>query len=676
MALWGALLAFIFAGAVAEALTLTAVQSRKAHGAAGTFDLPIDATQSIGGPVTVEPRAIGAGHQIVFQFDAPITASGIPAAFDEAGAAVGALTASAAGNEVVVMLAGVPDNKRVTVLLSNVNGAGLDLSAALAFLTGDVNGSRSVTATDILQVKGRSGQAVDATNFKFDLNTSGSITASDILAVKGRSGLVLPAALTVGGTISGLTGTVVLRNNGGNDRTVSVNGSFTFATALANSSAYNVTVLTQPAGQTCTVANGAGTVSGTNVTNVTVTCAANAPTVLVVSVIDENGASAGAGVAVLVQGSNGALLQTLTTDSSGTAHATGVPAGGMITVAHFSAVANDWRVQTVTAVKPDDAITMTIGPVASVVPTFRGAMNVTLPVSVGASTYGFLMGCAQELFLPPPPTFLLNVYDNCGVNLDIVMLAVDATSAPLKFLPLTNVIFSDGMSIDATQQVWQALATHSSSVTNAPPGSINVSFRVSGRGAGGSYQFAFGSSAIAPGQGHLFQLSGPAQTALPKNERQIQLSLANLPSGQSRSTELLIRAATAGAIDADLSADLLPAISSAQIDSADPTRPTINVTTTAAAVADETVAQANWTSATRIVRWTVWAPGATTAFRYPEMPAAYQLSAADTATLETILLGESDAVSGYDAVRARPVTKFPFLPDVDGRHRVSYIYSP
>ena len=68
----------------------------------------------------------------------------------------------------------------------------MNATASLGFLVGDVNNSRSVTATDILQVKGRSGQVTDATNFKFDLNASGSITASDILAVKGRSGLVLP----------------------------------------------------------------------------------------------------------------------------------------------------------------------------------------------------------------------------------------------------------------------------------------------------------------------------------------------------------------------------------------------------------------------------------------------------------------------------------------------------
>jgi hypothetical protein len=46
---------------------------------------------------------------------------------------------------------------------------------------------------------------------------------------------------------------------------------------------------------------------------------------LTVSVIDENGSSAGAGVAVLLQDSDGALLQTLATDSSGTALVHGVP---------------------------------------------------------------------------------------------------------------------------------------------------------------------------------------------------------------------------------------------------------------------------------------------------------------------------------------------------------------
>ena len=80
------------------------------------------------------------------------------------------------------------------------------------------------------------------------------------------------ATYTVGGTVSGLSGTVVLQDNGGDNLSLSANGTFTFATALATGAAYNVTVLTNPTGQTCTVTNGSGTVAAANITNVAVTC--------------------------------------------------------------------------------------------------------------------------------------------------------------------------------------------------------------------------------------------------------------------------------------------------------------------------------------------------------------------------------------------------------------------
>ncbi len=77
---------------------------------------------------------------------------------------------------------------------------------------------------------------------------------------------------TVGGTMSGLSGTIVLQNNAGDALSLTANGAFTFATALANAATYAVTVKTQPSGQACTVGSGTGTVSGANVTSVTVTC--------------------------------------------------------------------------------------------------------------------------------------------------------------------------------------------------------------------------------------------------------------------------------------------------------------------------------------------------------------------------------------------------------------------
>ncbi|VAX30946.1 hypothetical protein MNBD_NITROSPIRAE02-1281, partial [hydrothermal vent metagenome] len=79
---------------------------------------------------------------------------------------------------------------------------------------------------------------------------------------------------TVGGTVTGLASGkfVVLQNNGGDDLTIMQDGSFTFATALADGASYNVTVKTQPAGQFCTASNNTGTISGEDVTDVTVVC--------------------------------------------------------------------------------------------------------------------------------------------------------------------------------------------------------------------------------------------------------------------------------------------------------------------------------------------------------------------------------------------------------------------
>jgi hypothetical protein len=67
---------------------------------------------------------------------------------------------------------------------------------------------------------------------------------------------------------------VSLLDNGTDTVSVSANGSFTFPTALAAGAAYNVGINTSPAGETCSVSGGSGTVGSANVTSVTVTCAA------------------------------------------------------------------------------------------------------------------------------------------------------------------------------------------------------------------------------------------------------------------------------------------------------------------------------------------------------------------------------------------------------------------
>src|SRR5215469_8928136 len=84
-----------------------------------------------------------------------------------------------------------------------------------------------------------------------------------------------PATYTVGGTVTGLTGTgLVLQTNAGDVAPVSASGTFAFPNQLGSGAAYTVTVKTQPSNpvQNCVVTNASGTVETANVTTVSVAC--------------------------------------------------------------------------------------------------------------------------------------------------------------------------------------------------------------------------------------------------------------------------------------------------------------------------------------------------------------------------------------------------------------------
>ena len=123
---------------------------------------------------------------------------------------------------------------------------------------------------------------------------SGGVSSTDTSATAAAS------EFTVGGTVSGLSGSnLMLQNNGGDNLAISADGSFTFATPLLRGDSYSVTVLSEPSKptQTCAVAHGSGAISTANVTAVTLTCAAKT------SAMDTIG-----GVALGVMGS-GLMLQ-------------------------------------------------------------------------------------------------------------------------------------------------------------------------------------------------------------------------------------------------------------------------------------------------------------------------------------------------------------------------------
>lgn len=93
------------------------------------------------------------------------------------------------------------------------------------------------------------------------------------------------AMYSVGGNITGAAGTVTLRLNGGGDMPITGAGaqSFTFAGMIANGSTYNVQVVAP--NQRCTVTNGAGTMGTANVTNVSITCGAQAAQMVIRSAL-------------------------------------------------------------------------------------------------------------------------------------------------------------------------------------------------------------------------------------------------------------------------------------------------------------------------------------------------------------------------------------------------------
>ena len=180
--------------AVPSMLNLISVFSRKIHGAAGAFDLPIDISQAITGSVTVEPRVIGSGHSIFFRFDAAIATAGTLSVVDGANALVSA-SAAHAGTDVVVSIPALADNRRVTVSLTGVAGASGLLNpppVSIGFLLGDINSSRAVNAADLSAIKANLGKVLDRGTFMYDLNADGTITPSDLTIAKSRSGLAIP----------------------------------------------------------------------------------------------------------------------------------------------------------------------------------------------------------------------------------------------------------------------------------------------------------------------------------------------------------------------------------------------------------------------------------------------------------------------------------------------------
>jgi uncharacterized delta-60 repeat protein len=173
---------------IAPPPTPTQVVSRKLHGGV-PFDIPLPLTGNSG----IECRSGGAtnDYQVVVTFPSSVT-------FNAAGVTAGAgLSSSSSGSgtsTITVNLTGVTNAQRITVTFLGVSDGTTtgNLDIPMAVLVGDTTGNGTVSASDVTQTKGQSGQAVTAANFRTDVNANGSINGSDVSLVKSRSGTALP----------------------------------------------------------------------------------------------------------------------------------------------------------------------------------------------------------------------------------------------------------------------------------------------------------------------------------------------------------------------------------------------------------------------------------------------------------------------------------------------------
>jgi hypothetical protein len=163
--------------------------SRQTHGAAGSFDIPLN-NAPLTGAITVEPRsAVPGEYQILVTFPNPVTVGGV-----KVNAGTGAATFTVASNVVTINLTGVTDRQRLGLTLTSVSD-GANLGSVLipvGILIGDVGVNGNVSSSDVGQVKSAVGATVTNLNFRNDPATNGAITTSDVGLVKSKTGNTLP----------------------------------------------------------------------------------------------------------------------------------------------------------------------------------------------------------------------------------------------------------------------------------------------------------------------------------------------------------------------------------------------------------------------------------------------------------------------------------------------------
>jgi len=183
-----------------QAPTVQSALSRKSHGAAGMFDIPLPLSGSTG----IECRTTGGtnDYATIVVFAGNVTVAGNPQAQVTSGTGcVGTDgvcngNVSVSGNIATIPLTNIANAQTINVRINGVNSGAdtpaTDFNIPMSILIGDTSANGTVNAADVAQTRGRLGQTVDATNFRSDVNANGTINAADVSIVKSHVGTGLP----------------------------------------------------------------------------------------------------------------------------------------------------------------------------------------------------------------------------------------------------------------------------------------------------------------------------------------------------------------------------------------------------------------------------------------------------------------------------------------------------
>jgi hypothetical protein len=235
-----------------------------------------------------------------------------------------------------------------------------------------------------------------------------------------------PASYTVGGTVTGLSGSGLVVSDGTDSITISKNGSFNFPTAVMSGETYYASVGTQPSSptQNCVVTNGNGTVGSANVTAISIACTT--------STFNITGTVAGlTGSGLVLENSGGDDLQIL--GNGPFAFTTPVASGAAYAVTVRTAPVNPAQICTVTngsgTVGASDVTGVTVTCTAATVDACTPGLNIcswsgTVSFTNGAVqgsgsvTWSYLVGSATAPgFAPSSGTIKLQATDPaCSVS--------------------------------------------------------------------------------------------------------------------------------------------------------------------------------------------------------------------------------------------------------------------